>query len=137
MAPLANCKRGTAPVPFVVVPEKVNLERAFAGIAEPWSPRLAAVANGTAVKLVRLEGEFVWHRHEREDEIFLVRSGRLTLRFRDGEVVLEPGELLLVPRGVEHCPVAEPGTEVLLIEPAETVNTGDAGGPRTREAAPL
>ena len=117
--------------------EKVSLEQAFASIAEPWSPRIAAEANGTAVKLVTLDGEFVWHSHEREDEIFLVWRGRLTMRFRDGDVVLEEGELLLVPRGVEHCPVAEPGTEVLLIEPTETVNTGDAGGERTVEARPL
>jgi mannose-6-phosphate isomerase-like protein (cupin superfamily) len=117
--------------------EKVSLERAFASIEEPWQPRIAAEANGTAVKLVKLDGEFVWHSHEREDEIFLVRSGRLTLRFRDRDVVLEAGELLLVPHGVEHCPVAQPGTEVLLIEPTATPNTGDAGGPRTAEARPL
>jgi mannose-6-phosphate isomerase-like protein (cupin superfamily) len=120
-----------------VTVEKVDLERAFASISEPWQPRIAAEANGTAVKLVKLEGEFVWHSHEAEDEIFLVRRGRLRMRFRERDVVLEEGELLLVPRGVEHCPVADPGTEVLLIEPAETVNTGDAGGPRTVEARPL
>ena len=117
--------------------EKVDLERAFASIAEPWQPRIAAEANGTAVKLVKVDGEFVWHSHELEDEIFLVRRGRLTMRCRDRDVVLEPGQLLLVPHGVEHCPVAEPGTEVLLIEPAATRNTGDAGGPRTVEARRL
>jgi mannose-6-phosphate isomerase-like protein (cupin superfamily) len=118
-------------------PDKVNLDAAFQAIPEPWSPRIAAEVNGAAIKLARVEGEFVWHRHEREDEVFLVHRGRLTMRFREREVELGPGELLLVPRGVEHCPVADPGTEILLFEPLDTSNTGSARGPRTVEARPL
>lgn len=90
--------------------------------------------NDFHVKLVKLEGEFVWHAHEAEDELFLVLSGRLCLQLREGEVWLEPGEFAIVPRGVEHCPRAEEETHVLLLEPASTVNTGTAGGERTRAA---
>jgi mannose-6-phosphate isomerase-like protein (cupin superfamily) len=113
---------------------KLSLERALSRFADTWSPRVVARVNDCHVKLVKLEGEFVWHAHEREDELFLVLQGRLRLRFRDGELVLDPGELAVVPRGVEHCPVADADTHVLLLEPASTVNTGAAGGERTREA---
>jgi mannose-6-phosphate isomerase-like protein (cupin superfamily) len=114
---------------------KLNLERALARFSETWSPKVVARVNDFHVKLVKLQGEFVWHAHEHEDELFLVLRGRLRLLFRDGEVVLDAGELAVVPRGVEHCPVAEGEVHVLLLEPASTVNTGDAGGDRTREAA--
>jgi mannose-6-phosphate isomerase-like protein (cupin superfamily) len=113
---------------------KVNLARALERFAETWSPRLVARVNDCHVKLVKLQGDFVWHAHEAEDELFLVLHGRLRLLLRDGELVLDPGELAVVPRGVEHCPVAEGEVHVLLLEPASTVNTGDAGGERTREA---
>ncbi|MFG2730226.1 cupin domain-containing protein [Streptomyces canus] len=81
-----------------------------------------------------MKGEFIWHTHEDTDELFLVISGRLTIQLRDGDVVVEPGELFVVPRGVEHCPLAEEETAILSFEPAGTINTGDAGGPMTKAA---
>lgn len=113
---------------------KINLAEKFGLFTETWSPRILAELNGQHVKLARLEGEFVWHSHEEEDELFLVVEGELRLLFRDHEVVLGPGELCVVPRGVEHKPVAEQEVKVLLLEPAGTVNTGQAGGPRTIDA---
>ena len=114
--------------------QKINLAEKFGLFTETWSPRILAELNGQHVKLARLEGEFVWHSHEEEDELFLVVEGELRLLFRDGEVLLGPGELCVVPRGVEHKPVAEKQVQVLLLEPASTVNTGTAGGPRTVDA---
>ena len=118
---------------------KVNLERAFAAIDETWSPRIAGAVNDAHVKLARLEGPFVWHHHEGEDELFLVIRGRLRMLLRDAEgereEVLEPGEFLVVPRGTEHCPVADEETHVLLLEPKGTVNTGNVRGERTRDDA--
>ncbi len=119
------------------LPEKVSLAAAFASFDEPWAPRLAARVDDVAVKLVKLEGEFVWHHHEHEDELFLVVTGHLTIRFRDGEVTLGPGELVVVPAGVEHLPVATEPCEVVLIERETVVNTGSAGGDRTRQPQPL
>jgi mannose-6-phosphate isomerase-like protein (cupin superfamily) len=113
--------------------EVVNLEDRFGRIGELWSPRILARLNDYHVKAVRLHGEFVWHKHDETDELFLVTRGSLVIRFRDGEVALGPGELVVVPKGVEHLPVAEEECEVILIEPAGTPNTGDAGGPRTVE----
>lgn len=113
--------------------QKVNLAEKLALVREAWSPKAIAAVNAFHVKLVRLRGEFVWHSHEVEDELFLVLSGRLRMQFRDREVVLDPGELIVVPHGVEHRPVADGDVEVLLLEPASTVNTGTAGGERTRE----
>ena len=111
---------------------KINLEEAFGRIPEPWQPRLAGRVNDVHVKLARLEGEFIWHRHEEEDELFLVVKGSLRMRFRDREVILGPGEMLVVPRGIEHLPMAEEGeVHVLLVEPASTVNTGDVVDERT------
>lgn len=113
--------------------EKVNLDAAFDSFDEQWSPRLAAELNDQAVKLAKLEGEFVWHHHDDADELFLVRRGELRIEFRDeADVTLEEGEFLVVPAGVEHRPVAERGAvEVLLFEPAETRNTGDVEDART------
>jgi mannose-6-phosphate isomerase-like protein (cupin superfamily) len=111
----------------------VNLEDKFGRISEQWSPKILAQLNDYQVKAVKLRGEFVWHKHDETDELFLVTKGSLVIRFRDREVTLGPGELLVVPRGIEHLPVAEEECEVLLIEPAGTANTGDAGGPRTVE----
>jgi mannose-6-phosphate isomerase-like protein (cupin superfamily) len=105
--------------------EKVNLAAGFATIQEPWRPRVAAALNGQEVKLVKLEGPFVWHHHEAEDELFLVMEGRLRMEFRDRTVELGPGELIVVPKGVEHRPVAEPTAQVLLFEPADVLNTGN------------
>ncbi|MFF2205041.1 cupin domain-containing protein [Streptomyces sp. NPDC058145] len=115
-----------------VVP--VNLADKLSQFSELWSQKKVAVLNDYEVKLAKLKGEFVWHTHEDTDELFLVISGRLTIQLRDADVVLEPGELFVVPRGVEHCPMADEETAILLFEPAETLNTGDAGGPMTKAA---
>jgi mannose-6-phosphate isomerase-like protein (cupin superfamily) len=120
------------------MPGKVNLAEAFASFSDTWSPRVAADVDGYQVKLVKLDGEFVWHQHDDADELFLVIEGRLTLRFRDrDDVPREAGELYVVPRGAEHLPVAEPGCQVLLLERADVVNTGSAGGERTEAPKPL
>ncbi len=111
--------------------EVVNLEDKFARISDLWSPKILAELNDYQIKAVRLQGEFVWHKHDETDELFLVTKGSLVIRFRDRDVALGPGELLVVPKGVEHMPVAEEECELLLIEPAGTPNTGDAGGERT------
>jgi mannose-6-phosphate isomerase-like protein (cupin superfamily) len=111
--------------------EKVNLAAEFARIPLPWTPRIAGELNGQAVKLVRFQGEFIWHHHAAEDELFLVVSGRFRMEFRDRDVWLEPGEFLIVPRGVEHRPVAEAEAHVLLFEPASTLNTGNVRNERT------
>ena len=111
--------------------QKVNLAAAFASFDERWSPRIAAELNGQHVKLAKLEGPFVWHRHEAEDELFLVVKGRLVIELRDGAVTLEPGEFVVIPRGVEHRPVAEEEVHLVLFEPADTLNTGDVVNERT------
>lgn len=111
--------------------EKVNLAEKFSRIQQYWSPRIAGEVNGFQVKLAKLKGEFVWHHHEHEDELFLVVKGRLLIRLRDGEVTLEEGEFFIVPRGVEHLPVAEEEAHVLLFEPASTLNTGNVQDART------
>ena len=110
----------------VVVSEKLNL------FSDHWNPRIVGELNGQHVKLVKFLGEFVWHKHDNEDEMFLVVDGEFTMEFRDKSVVIRAGEFLIVPRGVEHRPVAEREVSVMLFEPATTVNTGDAGGERTR-----
>jgi mannose-6-phosphate isomerase-like protein (cupin superfamily) len=118
--------------------EKVNLRDAFASFDETWSPRLAARVDDHAVKLAKIEGEFVWHAHPDADELFLVVDGTLRLRLRDREdVVLRAGELFVVPRGVEHQPVAEGVCQIAMFEREDVPNTGDAGGERTREPRPL
>jgi len=111
--------------------EKVDLAEKFSLFTESWSPKIVGELNDAYVKVVKLEGEFVWHHHDDEDELFWVVSGRLRIELRDGEVVLEPGELLVVPRGVEHRPVAEGETHVVLIEPKTTLNTGNVRDERT------
>ncbi|MSR60904.1 MAG: cupin domain-containing protein [Planctomycetes bacterium] len=110
---------------------KVNLAQAFARFSECWSPKIAGEVNDCHVKLAKLDGEFVWHTHEVEDELFLVVKGRLTMQLRSGDVVLEPGEFLIVPHGMEHCPKAETECWVLLLEPKTTLNTGDLVNERT------
>ncbi len=104
----------------------VTLRDALASIHEPWSPQVVGTVNDCLAKVVKLKGEFVWHRHEAEDELFLVLQGTLTMRLRDGDRVLRPGELIVIPRGVEHCPAAEEEVHVLLFEPATTRRRGDA-----------
>lgn len=113
-------------------PVPVNIADKLAQFSDLWSQKKIAQLNGYEVKLAKLKGEFVWHKHDDTDELFLVISGRLTLQLRDGEVMLGPGELYVVPQGVEHCPVADEETAILLFEPVGTSNTGDAGGPRTK-----
>jgi mannose-6-phosphate isomerase-like protein (cupin superfamily) len=113
------------------VMEKVNLLEKFGKFQDHWSPKIAAELNDHQVKLVKLRGEFLWHHHEDVDELFLVVKGRLTIRFRDRDVVLEPNELVVVPRGVEHMPVAEDETWIVLLEPRGTLNTGNVTSDRT------
>lgn len=113
--------------------DKINLARKLALFSEHWSPKVVADVNDCQVKLAKLQGEFVWHRHDQEDELFLVLAGRLRLDFRDRQVWLEEGELIVVPRGVEHRPVAEQEVHVLLVEPGTTLNTGDVREARTVE----
>jgi mannose-6-phosphate isomerase-like protein (cupin superfamily) len=111
----------------------VNLAQKFSEFADYWSPKIVAELNGQLVKLVKFEGEFIWHRRDAEDELFLVTKGQLRLRFRDREVRLREGEFCVVPRGVEHKPVADGEVHVLLFEPASTLNTGNVRNERTRE----
>ena len=111
--------------------KKINLAEKFARFAEHWSPKIIAELNGQHVKLVKFRGEFVWHQHEHEDELFLVVAGSFRMEFRDRAIALRAGEILVVPRDVEHRPVADEEVSVLLFEPAATVNTGSAGGART------
>jgi mannose-6-phosphate isomerase-like protein (cupin superfamily) len=113
--------------------QKVNLTEAFARIPEPWKPRIAGELNGQQVKLVKLQGPFLWHHHDEEDELFLVVHGSFRMELRDGAVELGPGEFLVVPRGVEHRPVADEACQVLLFEPASTLNTGNVRNERTVE----
>jgi mannose-6-phosphate isomerase-like protein (cupin superfamily) len=105
--------------------DAISLAGKLATFQERWSPKIVASFNGHDVMVVKVEGEFVWHAHPDTDDFFLVLKGRLHIRLREGDVVLGPGELFVVPRGVEHCPVAEEETHLLLIEPAGTPNTGD------------
>lgn len=114
--------------------EKVSLSEKLSLITEHWAPKIVGEIGDFHVKLAKFQGEFVWHSHAKEDEMFLVLEGEFTMRFRDGEFVLREGEFLVVPRGVEHQPYAEREVSVMLFEPASTVNTGDAGGARTRKA---
>jgi mannose-6-phosphate isomerase-like protein (cupin superfamily) len=111
--------------------EKVDLAEKFSLFDEPWQPKIVAELNDTYVKVVKVHDEFVWHHHDDEDELFLVVAGRLRMELRDGEVILEPGELVVVPKGVEHRPVAEEETHVVLIEPKTTLNTGNVRSERT------
>jgi mannose-6-phosphate isomerase-like protein (cupin superfamily) len=111
---------------------KKDLAGSFARFSDTWSPKIAGEINGMHIKLAKLEGAFVWHFHEREDELFLVHRGRLLMKFRDRDEIIEEGEFIVVPHGVEHCPVALDGAcEVVLLEPATTVNTGAARSERT------
>lgn len=112
--------------------KKVNIREKFGNIEAYWSPKIAGELNGQLVKLAKFKGSFIWHKHDDEDELFLVVKGRLTIAFRDSAITLEEGEFLIVPRGVEHKPMAEEEAWVLLFEPASTLNTGDREGPLTQ-----
>lgn len=111
----------------------VDLAAVLATVDAPWSPRTVATMNEYDLRVVKTHGEFTRHRHPDTDEVFVVLSGSLTIRMDDGDVTLGPGQLYVVPRGVHHQPVSPDGAEVLLVEPSDTVNTGDAGGPLTAE----
>jgi mannose-6-phosphate isomerase-like protein (cupin superfamily) len=111
--------------------EPINLAAKLAEIPDYWSPRIVGELNGQHVKLAKLEGEFVWHHHQNEDELFLVLDGKLRLELSDGVLTLGPGEMYIVPRGVEHRPVAEGEVHLLLFEPASTLNTGNVQNERT------
>lgn len=116
--------------------DKINLKEKFKLFDEYWSPRIVAALNGQHVKLAKLKGTFDWHHHQQEDELFLVVAGELLIRLRDRDVRLAAGELFVVPRGVEHQPVAEEEVHVLLFEPASTLNTGNLENERTRRDLP-
>lgn len=111
--------------------DKVNLADKFSRFAEQWSPKIVGEVNDAHVKLAKIQGEFVWHAHEAEDELFLVVKGRMTIRLRDRDVELREGEFLVVPKGVEHCPVADEECQILMLEPKGTLNTGNVKNART------
>lgn len=111
--------------------EKINLAQKFTRFQDQWKPKIAGELNGQYIKLAKVKGEFVWHRHEHEDELFLVVKGRLLIKLRDQDIQLEEGELIVIPRGVEHMPVAEEEAHILLLEPKATLNTGDVQNERT------
>jgi mannose-6-phosphate isomerase-like protein (cupin superfamily) len=113
--------------------EKFNLYQKLDLINEFWSPKIVGELNGQHVKLAKLQGEFVWHHHDQEDELFLVLDGRLIIQFRDGDVIMEAGDCLVIPRGVEHRPVAGEEVSILLFEPAGTLNTGNVRSHHTQE----
>jgi len=113
--------------------QKVNLSDKLARFSAHWQPKIVGDLNGQHVKLVKFKGPFVWHSHADEDELFLVVRGRFRMELRDGDIELEQGEFLIVPRGVEHRPVADEEVEVMLFEPAGTLNTGNVRGERTHE----
>jgi mannose-6-phosphate isomerase-like protein (cupin superfamily) len=113
--------------------EPITLSEKLEQIHDLWQPHVVADVNGQHVKLAKVQGEFVWHHHDDADEFFLVLSGRLTIRFRDGDVTLGPGEAFVVPRGVDHQPVATGETHILLFEPAGTRNTGNVREARTQD----
>lgn len=117
-----------------MIHEPINIAEKFARFSDQWSPRVVAEMNDYQFKLARIQGEFIWHRHAETDEVFIVVEGAMTLEFRDGRVDLKAGEMFVVPKGVEHRPVALQECKIMLVEPRGVVNTGDAGGAYT---APL
>ncbi|QRK12907.1 cupin domain-containing protein [Archangium violaceum] len=114
--------------------QKVNLAEKFALFSDHWNPRVVGELNGQQVKLVKLKGPFDWHHHDHEDELFLVVRGSFRMELRDGAIDIREGEFIVVPRGVEHRPVADEEVQVLLFEPASTLNTGNVRTERTRDA---
>jgi mannose-6-phosphate isomerase-like protein (cupin superfamily) len=115
--------------------ETINLKEKFSGFSDQWNQRLLGVINDCAVKIVTIKREFIWHHHDVEDELFLVVKGLLRMKFRDHEAVIREGEFIIVPHGVEHCPVANEEVHIVLIEPKSAVNTGNIVNERT--VAPL
>lgn len=116
--------------------ERINLQEKLALFDEKWSPRIIAELNGQHVKIAKVEGEFIWHDHANEDELFFVIDGELQMELRDRTITLQAGEIFVVPRGVEHRPVAKVPTSILMFEPVSTVNTGAVRSERTREKLP-
>jgi mannose-6-phosphate isomerase-like protein (cupin superfamily) len=111
--------------------ETVNLKEKLSHVKEYWSPKIIGELNDSYVKVVKLQGEFVWHHHDHEDEMFLVVQGNLRMRFRDREEIIKPGEFIIVPKGVEHLPVADQEVHIVLFEPKTTLNTGNVHNERT------
>ena len=111
--------------------DKVNLVQKFSLFQDYWSPKIVGELNDSYVKLVKFKGEFVWHHHETEDELFLVVKGSLLIKLRDRDIFLEEGEFVVIPKGVEHLPIADEEAYVLLLEPKTTLNTGNIGNERT------
>jgi mannose-6-phosphate isomerase-like protein (cupin superfamily) len=114
--------------------KKVNLAEKFGLFTEQWHPKIVGELNEAYVKLGRLQGEFVWHHHDNEDELFLVVKGHLVIKLKDGDVALDEGEFVIIPKGVEHCPVAEEEVQIVLLEPKTTSNTGNVQNERTVDA---
>jgi mannose-6-phosphate isomerase-like protein (cupin superfamily) len=115
-----------------VAMEKVNLQEKLSNVKEYWSPKIVGELNDSYVKIVKFQGEFLWHHHDNEDELFLVVKGRMRMRFRERDVMVSPGEFIIVPKGVEHMPVAEdPEVHIVLLEPKSTLNTGNVRNERT------
>ena len=112
-------------------PTKINLEEKFSKFSDLWSQKIIGELHGVALKLAKAKGEFEWHHHEKEDELFWVIKGQLIIHFRDGDVILNPGEILIIPHMVEHKPEAKEETEIVLIEPKATLNTGDVQSEKT------
>ncbi|HEX8139439.1 MAG TPA: cupin domain-containing protein [Pyrinomonadaceae bacterium] len=110
---------------------KINIKESLASFTDMWSPKIVGEVNDSYVKLVKFQGEFVWHHHEQEDEMFLVVKGRMLMKLRDGDIPVGEGEFIIIPRGVEHMPVAEEEAHVLLFEPRSTLNTGNVQNERT------
>jgi len=117
--------------------DKINLAEKLERLDRPYVPGIVGFLNDYKIIVVKVRGEFTWHKHDETDDFFLVLRGRMTIQLRDRNVELEAGELFVVPRGVEHCPKADEEAEVLLIEPRDTINTGDAGGDLTAEPVEL
>lgn len=113
--------------------QKISLAQKLSLFNDHWNPRIIGELNGQAVKLAKLKGEFVWHKHDNEDELFLVLKGELTMQLRDKDIHLQEGDMIIVPRGVEHRPVAHKEVSVLLFEPLTTLNTGDVTSELTRQ----
>ena len=116
-----------------MLPATISIADKLTLFQQHWSPKAIADVNGQSLKLVKFQGEFVWHHHDQADELFYVVRGEFTMQFREGDVLIRAGELIVVPRGVEHCPKAEDEVEVLLIEPLELRNTGNVSGSMTAE----
>ncbi|MGE5248853.1 MAG: cupin domain-containing protein [Bacteroidota bacterium] len=114
--------------------EVVDLADKFSLFSEHWKPKIVGELNDSHVKIARLKGEFIWHRHEQEDELFLVIKGRLVIKLRDRDLVLEEGQLVIIPKGIEHMPLAQEEVQVLLLEPKSTLNTGNVQNERTVQA---